>query len=97
MLTIVQVSENELKFIGRFDASQQQKATEELSTQKETIMIDMAGLDYISSMGLSVLVNTYKRLNATGHTLKLKNLNSHVRDVFKYTRLDQIFEMDDAG
>jgi len=97
MLTIEQVSENELKFIGRFDASQQQKAADELLTKEETITIDMAGLDYISSMGLSVLVNTYKRLNESGHTVRLKNLNNHVRDVFKYTRLDQVFEMEDAN
>ncbi|CAN5253995.1 hypothetical protein BH23BAC3_BH23BAC3_12620 [soil metagenome] len=94
MLTIEQVSENELKFIGRFDASQQKKAADELVHQKETVTIDMEALDYISSMGLSVLVNTYKRLNESGHTLRLKNVNKHVRDVFKYTRLDQIFEMD---
>lgn len=96
MLTIVQVSENELKFIGRFDASQQQKATDELLMKEQTITIDMSDLDYISSMGLSVLVNTFKRLNKLGHTVKLKNLNNHIRDIFKYTRLDQIFEMDDA-
>ena len=95
MLTIEQVSENELKFTGRFDASQEKKALNELVHQNETVTIDMAGLDYISSMGLSVLVNTYKRLNESGHTVKLKNLNNHVRDVFKYTRLDQIFEMDE--
>jgi len=97
MLTIEQVSENELKFTGRFDASQEKKAAEELVHQKKTVTIDMAGLDYISSMGLSVLVNTYKRLNESGHTVRLKNLNNHVRDVFKYTRLDQIFEMDDVS
>jgi anti-anti-sigma factor len=93
MLTIEQVGKNELKFIGRFDASQHSKAADELLNQTETVIIDMQELVYISSMGLSVLVNTYKRLNENGHTLKLKNLNSHVRDVFKYTRLDQIFEM----
>lgn len=93
MLTIEQVSENELKFTGRFDASQEKKAADELQHQIETVTIDMSGLDYISSMGLGVLVNTYKRLNATGHTLRLKNVNSHVRDVFKYTRLDQVFEI----
>lgn len=93
MLTIEKVSENELKFIGRFDASQESIATDELSSKHETLTIDMAALDYISSMGLGVLVNTYKRLHENGHTLRLKNLNHHIRDVFKYTRLDQVFEI----
>lgn len=93
MLTIEKISDNELKFTGRFDASQEQKAAGELLRQNDTVTIDMEELDYISSMGLSVLVNAYKRLNEEGHTVKLKNLNSHVRDVFKYTKLDQIFEI----
>lgn len=94
MLTIEKKSDNELKFIGRLDASQAEKAAHHLSKKEESITIDMAGLDYISSMGLSILVNTYKRLNKNGHTVKLKNLNNHVRDVFKYTRLDQIFTIE---
>lgn len=94
MLTIEKKSANELKFIGRLDASQAEKAASHLSKKDETITIDMADLDYISSMGLSILVNTYKRLNENGHTIKLKNLNNHVRDVFKYTRLDQVFTIE---
>lgn len=94
MLTIEKKSANESKFIGRLDASQAEKAANHLSKKEETITIDMSDLDYISSMGLSILVNTYKRLNENGHTVKLKNLNNHVRDVFKYTRLDQVFTIE---
>lgn len=94
MLTIEKKSVNELKFIGRLDASQAEKAANYLSKSDETVTIDMADLDYISSMGLSILVNTYKRLQEDGHTVKLKNLNDHVRDVFKFTRLDQIFTIE---
>lgn len=94
MLTIEKKSENEIKFIGRLDASQAEKAANQLSKHDETITIDMSDLDYISSMGLSILVNTFKRLDEYGHTLKLKNMNNHVRDVFKYTRLDQVFTIE---
>lgn len=94
MLTIEKKSANELKFIGRLDASQAEKAANHLSKKEESIIIDMSDLDYISSMGLSILVNTYKRLHEKGHTVRLKNLNNHVRDVFKYTRLDQVFTID---
>jgi len=94
MLTIEKNGANSFKFIGRLDASQAEKAANQLSKSEETIIIDMTDLDYISSMGLSILVNTYKRLNENGHTLKLKNLNNHVRDVFKFTRLDQVFDIE---
>lgn len=95
MLTIEEVSENEVKFIGEFDASQESMASEKLAKHEETLTIDMESLKYISSMGLGVLVKTYHRLNEKGHTLRLKNTNSHLKDVFKYTRLDQVFEFVD--
>ncbi len=91
MLTIEKKSANELKFIGRLDASQAEKAANQLSKHEQSVTIDMSDLDYISSMGLSILVNTYKRLDESGETVVLKNMNNHVRDVFKFTRLDQIF------
>lgn len=96
MLTIEEVSDNEVKLGGRFDASQAEKATTALSGYQTTIIIDLSDLDYISSMGLSVLVQTYKRLNEKGEGLRLTNLNRHVRDVFKFTRLDQVFDIVDT-
>ena len=93
MLEIIQKQSNELQLSGRFDASQAEKALQVLSVQTESVVIDMSELDYISSMGLGVLIQTFKRLEQSGHTLKLKNLNNHIRDVFKYTRLDQVMEI----
>lgn len=95
MLKIEKKGDNELKLTGRFDASQEEKANSEFQQHSETLTLDMTDLDYISSMGLSVLVNTYKRLKSNNHTVRLKNMNSHVRDVFKYTKLDQLFEIVD--
>ncbi len=97
MLTIEKVSEDMVRLGGRFDASQAEKAAAGLSDYNKTITIDMADLDYISSMGLSVLVQTYKRLNENGEGLRLINLNSHVRDVFRFTRLDQVFDIVEDG
>jgi anti-anti-sigma factor len=96
MLTIEKKGNSELKLTGRFDASQEEKAATVFRQYSETLTLDMTDLDYISSMGLSVLVNTYKRLKDRDHTVRLKNMNSHVRDVFKYTKLDQVFEIIDS-
>ena len=93
MLTIEKTGDSELKLTGRFDASQEENATAEFQKYSETLTLDMKDLSYISSMGLSVLVNTYKRLKENNQALRLKNMNSHVRDVFMYTRLDQLFEI----
>lgn len=93
MLTIEKTGDSELKLTGRFDASQEENAAQEFQKYTETLTLDMKDLSYISSMGLSVLVNTYKRLKENNQNLRLKNMNSHVRDVFMYTRLDQLFEI----
>ncbi|MDR9416188.1 MAG: STAS domain-containing protein [Gracilimonas sp.] len=95
MLTIETVSEDELKFIGEFDASQEELAYSVLNKHDNTLILDLGELEYISSMGLGVLLKTHHRLNDNGHELRLKNLSSHIKDVFKFTRLDQVFELVD--
>lgn len=94
MLTIEKTDNGTIRLTGRFDESQSKKAIEEFEKIEKSVTIDMSGLDYISSSGLSVLVQTYKRLNDKGEKVKLTNLNSHIRDIFSYTRLDQIFEIE---
>ena len=79
---------------GRLDASQSEKAKEELSKIFESITIDMSDLDYISSSGLSVLIKTYKRLEEGGETVTLTNMSDRIRDVFELTRLDQFFDIE---
>ena len=54
----------------------------------------MFGLSLPASPGLGVLLGTYKRLEATGGTLKLIRLKKLVRDVFRYSRIDTIIEVE---
>lgn len=94
MLEIEQLENGTIRLVGHLDASQSEKADQVLSQINGSITLDMSGLKYISSSGLSILVKTYKRLNDNGHRLQLMNLNDHIRDVFSYTRLDQFFEIE---
>ena len=57
-------------------------------------MIDCSGLEYISSAGLGVLLGTFKRLDEKGASLKLTGMRKLVRDVFRYSRMDTIFEIE---
>jgi len=57
-------------------------------------VIECDGLEYISSAGLGVLLATYKRLAASGQTVKLVGMRKLVRDVFRYSRMDTIFEVE---
>ena len=85
---------NEILLAGRFDASQVEKAKSLFNKITESYVVNFKDLDYISSAGLSVLLATQKRLNEMGHELKLKNMNSHILDIFKYAGFDLIFKIE---
>lgn len=76
---------------GRFDAAQGLRAESVLNNLDISLIIDMTDLEYISSLGLGILVNTYKRLNDSGQTITMRNLRKPVKDVFYYTSLNKLF------
>ncbi len=78
---------------GRLDASQAEKARGILATITESCAIDFTDLDYISSLGLGVLLEAQKRLNESGQGLTLTNLNDHLADLFRLAGFDILFEI----
>ena len=79
---------------GRLDASRVARAAEVLDGVDRPSVVDLAGLDYISSMGLGLLIRTQKRLvSAGGAGLSLVNVTPHVHDVFRYAGFHQIFDI----
>ena len=94
MLDIKVGAQGEIVLSGRFDASQAAAAETVMSAVTETRVVDLGDLQYISSLGLGVLLATQKRLMAGGHTLKLVNVRGHVREVFHYAGFDGIFSID---
>lgn len=93
MLEIREGSNHDLILTGRFDASQVEKARGVFLSLSEGKTLDFSGLEYISSAGLGVLLAAQKRLSQRGHALRLVNVNSHIRDVFRFSGFDQIFEI----
>ena len=85
--------QNEIWLSGRFDATQVDKAYEIFNQVQSSIIVDFEKLDYISSAGLSVLLKTQKRLKNHGDKLRLRNMNKHIREIFKYAGFDIIFEI----
>ena len=81
---------------GRADADAADQLETALRNAVENcskVAADFAGLDYISSAGLGVLLAAQKRLSQRGQSLKLINVNHHIRDVFRFSGFDQIFEI----
>lgn len=82
--------DDRVRLVGRLDASQAEAATEALRRLKGPAVADFSELDYISSAGIGVILETYKRLHDSGHTLRLTNLNPRIRSVFGYAGLDRV-------
>ncbi len=57
------------------------------------IVIDLGELEYISSIGLSALLNIKRRLQEADGTLSLSALNGKVLDVFRISKLVEIFQI----
>ena len=76
---------------GRLDAAQAPRAQQFLDAISGGCVVDMAGLEYISSAGLGVLLSTHKRLMAGRAGLELVNVNPHIRDIFRYSGFDRLF------
>jgi len=84
----------EVVLVGRLDAAQAAKVQEFLDDLAEPRVMDFKGLEYISSAGLGVLLKTQKRVFETSGALKLINVSKHIGDVFNYSGLDQIFDIE---
>ena len=93
MFEIREGSNHDLILTGRFDASQVERARSVFLSLNEGKTVDFAGLDYISSAGLGVLLAAQKRLSQRGQALRLVNVNNHIRDVLRFSGFDQIFEI----
>lgn len=82
---------------GRIDSSTSGKFEKELGPVLEApsrpLLIDLAGLSYMSSAGLRVLLMAAKRCKAGGHRLMLCSLGSNIREVFDVSGFSAIFEI----
>ncbi len=94
MLEISVGANDEIILSGRFDASQVEKARQFFFALPAGRVVDLSGLDYISSAGLGILLATQKRLIDTGEGLRLVNARAHIRDVFHFSGFDQVFTID---
>lgn len=93
MLEIARGPAGEIVLKGRLDAAQCDKALQFFDGVADPHVVDLAGLEYISSAGLGVLLKTQKRAMAAGRGLRIVNVNRHIADIFRYAGFDKIFEV----
>jgi len=94
MFDIRKGTEGQIQLFGRFDAAQVELARNTLQSVDRSCVIDFSGLDYISSAGMGILLGTQKRLAGTGHSLKLVNMNRHIREIFRIAGFDTVFPIE---
>jgi anti-sigma B factor antagonist len=72
------------------------KIKEMLGKGKSQIVLDLAEVSYIDSVGLGTLVAGYTSAQNQGATLKLANLTKRFRELLNITKLVTIFDTYDS-
>jgi anti-anti-sigma factor len=78
---------------GRLDSNSVSQVRETMLNWGSNMTIDLKGLKYISSAGLSLFLGTRKHLDKTGLKMILVNLKPEVRNVFILAGFDKIFNL----
>jgi len=67
-----------------------QRLDEAISNEDIDIVLNMAQVIYLSSIGISVILNTYKYAEEVGGKLRIEMPSENVRNVLGITALDKM-------
>ena len=99
MLTINKTSDGSSLTValeGRLDTTTSPQLEEELKSALDSVsalVLDMEGLEYISSAGLRVLLSAQKCMNRQGG-MKLIHVSDVVREIFEVTGFTEILTIE---
>ena len=78
-------------------AAVRQELKDLIQSGRSRLVLDMSGVRFIDSSGLSVFIVALKAARAAGGDIVLLKLTPEVRSIFELTRLHRVFEIfDDA-
>ena len=84
---------------GRLDTNTakefDERVSEVLAEPPERLVVDMQGVDYVSSFGLRVILSTAKRMTATGGELVVCGLQPDVHTVFRVSGFLKVIKIAD--
>lgn len=92
MLKINRSDDGVIHLVGRFDASAVEGAEAALSRLSGGARLDLSGLDYISSTGITVMLRAWKRAEEAGETFCVINASRTVRRIFRNAGLEKVFD-----
>lgn len=82
---------------GRIDTITSQELEKEINDELgnfESLTLDFADLEYISSAGLRVLIATQKKLKTENIPFVIKNVNDAVNEIFRMSGFDKILKIE---
>ncbi len=89
-----------IKALGRIDSTTAAEygttindAIDDSSLEIKDLVLDFAGIDYISSIGLRVILELKKRMTNQG-SMKITNVIPAVKDVFEMTGFTKIITIE---
>lgn len=59
---------------------------------QKNVVVDLSGVDYISSSGLGILISGLTSMRKNGGDLKLAKISNKTEGLLSITKLNQIFE-----
>ncbi len=79
--------------LGEETGALREKVKQIVASGNLRIILNLADILYIDSVGLSTLVACYTSVRKQGGELKLLHLTKRVKDVLQITRLSTVFEI----
>jgi anti-anti-sigma factor len=67
------------------------------AVEKKVLTVDFGGVKFLSSGMVALLVRALKLTRQDSLDLRLSNLDEQARQVFRMTRLDTLFRIDDVS
>ncbi len=83
--------------VGRVDSTNANELGAELDSKvdegKTNLVLDLSGVEYMSSAGLREMVRVLKRVKRAGGDLRIASPSDRVKEVLELAGLDTIFEV----
>ena len=85
------------KIMGGPDASLLQDKLYECIEKKQTrVVVDLAGVEWMNSTGLGILISGYTTLRNNNGELKLANVTDKIQSLLTITKLVTVFDAHDS-
>jgi len=85
---------------GRLDTTTSSLLAEEITPEAlaeiNELVMDMAGIDYVSSAGLRIILDAQKKMNQKNGKMTLVKVNGPVMEVFEMTGFSDILTIERA-